>query len=550
MSQAETCPAELPNWCAQRHWAIFWILIVVATGLAVSRIVSLGDQARKETRPFYSANDRSRWTTVRALGDQGVFEIDSILNSKDGKQWDSIDKVRHVGRDGKFHYYSSKPPFLTTLVAGGYRILKFFTGWRIASETHLVVKTLLIFVNVLPWAFYLWLVARMVNSVPVRDWTRYFVLACACFGTYLLTYTIALNNHLPAAVAVMAALYCLSEISRRPDPPHRLFQLTGLAAALGATFELPALSFFAVAFVVCLRHSIGKTLHGFLPYGLVVLAMTLYLNFLAFGQIKSPYFQRHDGPVIAEVSGNHEPSLNDGTLPDPIYEAARKQVQFADPFVERGQWPGQSPSIDRWVVRDLDPTSTSQMVIIRRPEQPEQYEIREWGNWYDYPGSYWSISNPKRSFIDQGQTSQLLYAFHLLFGHHGVFSLTPIWILSFAGMFALLGGARLGGHFQMRWLGAVGLVLSVVVIAFYISRPETDRNYGGQCCVARWLLWLSPIWLASMLPVVDWLGGSRWGKWLCFILLLLSVISASIPASNPWTHPWLFNIWELTGLPM
>jgi hypothetical protein len=148
-----------------------------------------------------------------------------------------------------------------------------------------------------------------------------------------------------------------------------------------------------------------------------------------------------------------------------------------------------------------------------------------------------------------GQESVALYTFHVLFGHHGIFSLTPIWLFSLAGMLALIFGARMGGTFQMRWLGVLGLAISVVVILFYLSRPAIDRNYGGFNCALRWMLWLVPIWLMTMLPVVDWLAGSRWGKFLCLALLFLSAVSAMMPAGNPWTHPWLYQIWDLTGLP-
>jgi hypothetical protein len=76
-----------------------------------------------------------------------------------------------------------------------------------------------------------------------------------------------------------------------------------------------------------------------------------------------------------------------------------------------------------------------------------------------------------------------------------------------------------------------------------------DRNYGGVSCVLRWSLWLTPIWLISMLPVVDWLARSRTGKAICYALLFISVLSAMYPLYNPWVHPWLYEIWDLTGLP-
>ena len=150
--------------------------------------------------------------------------------------------------------------------------------------------------------------------------------------------------------------------------------------------------------------------------------------------------------------------------------------------------------------------------------------------------------------MDRGQKSVELYAFHVLFGHHGIFSLTPIWIFSLAGMIALLGGVKFAGRYQMRWLGLLGIVLSIVVVAFYLRRPAMDRNYGGVTSALRWLFWLAPIWLVAMLPVVDWLAKFNWGKFLCFALLILSAVSAMYSANNPWIHPWLYEVWEFTGL--
>ena len=70
------------------------------------------EEKLKIQRPFLSSNDRSRWLTVRALVEQGTYEIDALIGLPN---WDSIDKVQHRGRDDQLHLYSSKPPLLSTL---------------------------------------------------------------------------------------------------------------------------------------------------------------------------------------------------------------------------------------------------------------------------------------------------------------------------------------------------------------------------------------------------------------------------------------------------
>jgi hypothetical protein len=408
-----------------------------------------------------------------------------------------------------------------------------------------VVRLVLLLASVLPWAVYLYFVARMINAVPVRDWARYYVLACAGFGTYLSTFANSLNNHLPAAVSVMIALYCVAEIWRKKDSHWSQFFWCGLFAAFAAANELPALSFLAFAALLCVVKSVPKTLIAFAPAALIVAAGFFGTNFLAHGEWRPAYGHRSDGEVVAVVTGDFGSALDQAQLPAEIREAALEQFEFQFPVVEQGAWPSTPAEDKRWVVRDQ--VSATQFSIVTRDDS--QFEIRVWNNWYDYPGSYWLTTNAEsKSAVDRGQESRELYAFHVLFGHHGLFSLTPIWLLSFAGMFALMFGAKIAGRFQMRWLGLMAVFLSLVVIAFYLMRPAMDRNYGGVTSALRWLFWLSPIWLASMLPVVDWMAASKSGKALCFILLFLSAVSALYSMNNPWVHPWLYEIWDLTGL--
>jgi hypothetical protein len=91
----------------------------------------------------------------------------------------------------------------------------------------------------------------------------------------------------------------------------------------------------------------------------------------------------------------------------------------------------------------------------------------------------------------------------------------------------------------------VVLGLSLVVIAFYLVKSD---NYGGVSPGPRWLLWLTPLWLVAMLPVLDWLEPRRWGRWLALVFLALSVLSASFPAWNPWRMPWIYRWLDSQGL--
>ncbi len=169
-------------------------------------------------------------------------------------------------------------------------------------------------------------------------------------------------------------------------------------------------------------------------------------------------------------------------------------------------------------------------------------------NWYMYEytiegvtrESYWQ----NRQGIDVGEPSKAVYALHCLVGHHGVFSLTPIWLLSVVGM-CLWG---LGDKSRERWLAVGVALLSVVVLTFYIGlRPREDRNYGGMTCGLRWMFWFAPLWLLTMIPAADRLARSRKLQAIALVLLAMSVFSMSYPTWNPWTHPWLYELLEYLG---
>ncbi len=115
-----------------------------------------------------------------------------------------------------------------------------------------------------------------------------------------------------------------------------------------------------------------------------------------------------------------------------------------------------------------------------------------------------------------------------------------------------LGGWRLltrRGQAAPTWnvIAGMTLLLTIVVLAFYIS-PYASHNYGGVTNGPRWLLWLTPLWLVTMLPVVDVLGKSRWGRAVSLVLLAFSVFSASYSLWNPWRHPWIYDLMNARGL--
>jgi hypothetical protein len=180
------------------------------------------------------------------------------------------------------------------------------------------------------------------------------------------------------------------------------------------------------------------------------------------------------------------------------------------------------------------------------------------GPWYNFEGSHWAKwGTPAGKGIDFNTEPTTVYAFHLLFGHHGWFSLTPMWFVAFLGLAML--GIRSAADLQRMFTKPSGtgwtaelyapmtLVVSTVVFAFYLSRTGS-YNYGGFTSGPRWLFWLIPLWVLAVAPVADRMA--RWPatRFVGAILLGFSVFSVFYPATNPWRHPWVLNLLEFTGV--
>jgi len=159
---------------------------------------------------------------------------------------------------------------------------------------------------------------------------------------------------------------------------------------------------------------------------------------------------------------------------------------------------------------------------------------------YEYRGvpSYWN--HPQG--LDQNLDSPLVYLFHCTLGHHGIFSLSPIYLLTLISWLRI----RNTKDHILRPLLWVSIFLSVVVFGFYLSRTG-NYNYGGNSAALRWMLWLTPFWLISMIPLLDQFSHKRWLHILGIICLLGSVFSAHHPLHNPWRAPWLFTVLKQSG---
>lgn len=516
---------------------VYGLLIVVCLGTTLGRLYTV--RSPLGGTPMLSANDRSRWATIRSLVEQGTYAIDDVIyreapytpHNRD-REWYTIDMVRHLGRDGQEHYYSSKPPLLATLLAGEYWAVHRLTGATLGEQPYYVIRLMLITINLLPLALYFVLLARLVERYGRTDWGRVFVMAAAVFGTFLTTFAVTLNNHLPAAVSIMIALYAAAPIWHGESLRIRDFALAGFFSAFAVANELPAMSFAVLLGVVLLWKSPRRTLAAFVPAALVVTIAATFTNYLAHDSWRPPYAHRRNGPLLATVPGSLQTPLDAGQIPTALRD------KLAELKLELSPQAGVScRALDEgWMLWD----PTRQLRLALSPS-PAGVEVHAWDHWYEFEGSYWA--SDRKAGVDRGEPSRAAYAFHVLIGHHGIFSLTPVWGLSVVGLGLWLTRRQL----SMRGPAVFVLLLTVVCLGFYLWRPLIDRNYGGVTCGFRWVFWFAPMWLLAMLPVADVLAVQRRWRWLGWALLLASVGSASYAPLNPWSHPWLYQYWASLG---
>ncbi|WP_437205443.1 hypothetical protein [Planctomicrobium sp. SH664] len=160
--------------------------------------------------------------------------------------------------------------------------------------------------------------------------------------------------------------------------------------------------------------------------------------------------------------------------------------------------------------------------------------------------SYWM--EPRG--VDRARDSFGTYLLHCTLGHHGIWSLSPIYLLSlltwcwprwWGRSESLTGSPAPTVSRDLTWIVyPATAAMTLLVLGFYLTKTE-NYNYGGVSVALRWTLWLIPFWLLSMIPVLNAWGRSAWFRWLCGALLSVSVFSAWYPENAPWTQPWLFR---------
>ncbi|WP_437230034.1 hypothetical protein SH661x_001749 [Planctomicrobium sp. SH661] len=153
---------------------------------------------------------------------------------------------------------------------------------------------------------------------------------------------------------------------------------------------------------------------------------------------------------------------------------------------------------------------------------------------FEYEGvpSYWK--DPKG--IDKPRDSLGKYLLHCTVGHHGIFSLSPMFLLTLGTWLF----PPLYWQSRLRMFHLLGLGLTCATLGFYLTKTQ-NYNYGGVSVSLRWMMWLTPFWLLSMLPILSLLGRKKWFRSTAIVLLSISVFSAWYPTNTPWTQNWIYQ---------
>lgn len=478
---------------SERDWYGSLLMVCVMALLAAAML---------RAQPLQSANDRSRWCTVWSLVERGTYQIDEIDRKT---RFSTIDKVRHrTSDDQPWHFYSSKPPLLSTLVAGLYWIERHTLGLELFAHTHTVTRLLLMIVNLLPMGLALVSLMRSLALLNVSAPARMFLLATAGLGSMLNPYLTTLNNHTPAAICVV---FCISALIRleavrqtpRPRGPSPAdFAILGFCAALSACFELPSALFGCITFLLALRSDVRLTLRWYIPAALLPLAAFFLTNWICTGGIK-PFYMYYGTEKYVYVH-NGVPSY-------------WSQPRDLDANTE--SWP---VYLFHCLVGHHGLLSLSPVLLLTL------------GGWWRFG---LSVIRPSTRADQVARVDE-------------VYSAQP------TGTVEPAGGPTSGhrtDHCRLDLLSPVmvtGMLLTLATLSFYLTRTE-NYNYGGNSVALRWMLWLTPFWWIGMIPLLEAAGPHRRGWKLAVLLLAVSIVSANWSQDRPWRPSWLYEAMENAG---
>jgi hypothetical protein len=443
-----------------RPWALATPIVVLLFCLPLLRPLRHPGQA--------SLDEELRLATISALVEHRGT-ADTSLSGRLAIDTTSFPVYSHVF-SVRNQIFSDQPPMLAFILSGPYWILH-GVGYRLQDYSVLVPYLLTLLGVTLPAAGAAGLVYRMGRIFELRREVRAGLAAAVVFATGLISYSVVLNAHVPAAVLVLASAGCLIHLaaSEMPWRGGGWLILAGFCAALAGTIDLSAMIFLPLLAIVvpALRLRPALRLGGVVLFLLgaaapILLHATLVTNLT--------------GDLLP---GSFHPELT---------------VRHTRPFPGEIEMPAET----------LAPTS----------DTPEPADL---GDQADYPGSGGLLQQAWRG------AGRLTAA---LLGEHGLLVHFPVVVLGFAGMFAVM-----HRHWPVTTKilaadSAVAAVAALLVITFSHYGLAT-AEFGNQ-----WLVVFLPIlffwsgaWLRRAHHPAVWTAAAG----LLVFSLLVSLIGATDP---------------------
>jgi hypothetical protein len=190
------------------------------------------------------------------------------------------------------HYYSEKPPLFAAIGAIFYALMYYGWGATLAIEgcqpgTWCVYYWLTVLMVGVPSAFMAALFYRLAQRQSDSFAWAVGLTALLCFGTVVWPYSLVLNHHLPAAVALFSSFYLLVGV----EPGHPRIFLAGLLVSSAIMFDLTAIFLATALFLIVVIYN-QKYLLFFVGAALIPFVATLIFNTQITGSPLLAYFVR------------------------------------------------------------------------------------------------------------------------------------------------------------------------------------------------------------------------------------------------------------------
>ena len=272
-----------------------------------------------------SGIESGRFATIQAVAEQGVFHIEKC-------NFRTVDKsVRNN------HVYSDKLPALPLAVALVYKPFHRYCGINFVDNYHLSIYLINLLlgavVNVL---LFLW-IFDLLRGIKKGKIELKFLLAMGCVGgSWIISYSTMLNNHTPAALAVLGIFTALMRYRKVPAFPAAF--LAGFSAGIAGLLEAPCGLFFGIAALTGIFFSAPRDkrlLHTASAAGAGALCLLtgLFINWYAYGTVLPLYMAGSGG------RGTYTPTMHSDLFYYCYHALLGDRGIFAyTPFLLSGLW--------------------------------------------------------------------------------------------------------------------------------------------------------------------------------------------------------------------